>query len=158
AALGILNGYEKSQTIIQEWVGIQNNLGIAYYQKYKQILRNELANEPQKLEEQSQYLELALEVFEAVIKADIRETLPQEWSKAQTNLGKIYSIRLKGEDSGNREQAIVAYQEALKIFNPQQFPQEWANTQNLLGLAYYYRVQGEFPENLEKAIESFRAS
>jgi len=158
SALGILNRYENSQNIIKQWAEIQNNLGIAYYQKYKQIIRNELANEPQKLEEQSQYLELALEVFEAVIKADIRETLPQEWSKAQTNLGKIYSIRLKGEDSDNREQAIVAYQEALKIFNPQQFPQEWANTQNLLGLAYYYRVQGEFPENLEKAIESFRAS
>lgn len=158
SALGILNRYENSQTIIKQWAEIQNYLGIAYYQKYKQIIRNELANEPHKLEEQSQYLELALEVFEAVIKADIRETLPQEWSKAQTNLGKIYSIRLKGEDSDNREQAIAAYQEALKIFNPQQFPQEWANTQNLLGLAYYYRVQGEFPENLEKAIESFRAS
>lgn len=156
--LGVLARYQKSKPIIQKWAEIQNHLGIAYYHKYKQLIRNELANKPRNLEEESQYLELAIEVFKSIIDADIREINPQEWAKAQTNLGKIYSIRLKGEESENKELAIAAYQEALKVFDPQQFPQEWANTQNLLGLAYYHRLQGEFTENLEKAINFFKAS
>jgi tetratricopeptide (TPR) repeat protein len=80
----------------------------------------------------------------------------QDWAPLQVWLGLAYKERLRGDRTGNLEQAIVHYQQALEVRTRQAFPEQWAGTQNNLGTAFADRLQGDRAGNLEQAIVHYQ--
>ena len=95
---------------------------------------------------------------EAALTVYTREAFPQNWAKAQSNLGVAYRKRIKGSRADNIEAAIKAYEAALTVFTRETFPQNWAMTQHNLGSAYNDRIQGSRADNTEAAIKAYEAT
>ena len=72
-----------------------------------------------------------------------REKFPQEWAKAQNNLGSAllsHSRRMPGAEGVRLEvEAVTAFHNALQVYNREQLPQDWAMIQNNLGFALRFR-------------------
>jgi len=58
------------------------------------------------------------------------------WAAIQSNLGAIYSDRIRGERAENLERAIAALEDALTVFTREASPWDWARVQNVLGVTY----------------------
>jgi CHAT domain-containing protein len=62
-----------------------------------------------------------------------RADAPAEWAAAIHNLGRIYSLRLRGRRSTNIGRALAAYRAALEVRSPDSLPHECRLTASLLG-------------------------
>ena len=126
----------------EKWAMIQNNLGVAYYDRI--------------WGEKAENLEQAIAAYEKALQVRTQEAFPEKWAMTQDNLGNAYDDRIWGEKAENLEQAIAAHQKALKVFTRESFPEKWAMTQSNLGNAYKERIWGEKAENLEQAIAAYK--
>ncbi len=144
-------GYEVSllfftkELFPQEWAGIQDNLGFAYYNR----IRSDCVHN----------LEQAITAFNNALQVYTHAHFPQEWARIQNNLGLAYHDRIHGDWVHNLEQAITAFNNALQVYTHAHFPQEWAEIQNNLGLAYcdYSKwINFNKSENLELAILCYK--
>jgi tetratricopeptide (TPR) repeat protein len=101
-------------------------------------------------------VEIAIIGYEIVLTVYTQDTDPKNWAMVQHNLGKAYSLRIRGERADNLEQAIACYHQALEEFTRSRFPVDWAMTQNDLGKAYSERIRGGRADNLEQAITCYQ--
>ena len=76
----------------------------------------------------------------------------------QTNLGRAYHERIRGDRADSSERAIIAYNLALEVLTRAAFPQQWARLQDLLGNAYVERTRGDRESNLERAVAAHEAA
>ena len=125
----------------EEWVGLQNNLGVAY--------RNRIRGD------RAENLEQAIIFYKNVLKVHTREAFPENWAATQNKLGTAYFHRIRGDRAENLEQVITAYELALQVRTREAFPENWAATQNSLGIAYGNRIRGDRAENLEQSIATY---
>ncbi len=97
-------------------------------------------------------LELAILVFNLVLKVYTHENFSEKWARTQNNLANAYTSRIRGERADNIEQAITACELALQVYNREDFSEDWAMAHNNLANAYIDRIRGERAENIEQAI------
>lgn len=76
------------------------------------------------------------------------------WAETASNLGNVYSERIRGERAENLDQAIVAFRHALDAFSEKRQALAWAATMTNLGATYLARLNGDPAENIELAIDA----
>lgn len=178
----------KEQKYPQQWAGIQQNLGHAFYERiaedprqnienaitaYENALKGSDTHSKEWAEVQNslgnayaerlsgdpvENLEKAIQVYKDALTVRTRKAFPEEWAQTMDNLGHAYADRRLGDPAGNIEKAIEAYRDALKVRTPETLPEEWAATQNNLGNAYDQRKSGLRDKNVEEAKKSFEAA
>jgi CHAT domain-containing protein len=137
-------GYEAITTVFtheafpQEWLILQNEMGLAYTNRILGV--------------RAENLEGAIQNFLAALEVCNREAYPELWANLHNNLGNAYLYRANGEREENLEAAIICFLKALEVRNYSTFPRQWATLQVNLGNAYLYRIVGERVENVEAAI------
>ncbi|HBB36215.1 MAG TPA: hypothetical protein DDZ80_15695 [Cyanobacteria bacterium UBA8803] len=180
----VITGYEEATEVLtsesspQEWLTLQNGLGIAY--------RNQGW-----IDKAITTLESALERYSLDV---FRSKFPYEWANIQDSLGNAYHRRSEIQEDKQQElhdvdlaltcykealrntskhkfyewaqtkqnlccvycklgktaEAITCYKQVLEVYTEETFPHEWAQIQHNLGLAYSYQ------NNIDEAIDCFR--
>jgi len=86
------------------------------------------------------HLTAAVQAYNQALEVHTRETLPQQWSTTQNNLGialKDQGIRTGGERGPQLlAEAVAAYRQALEVYTHETLPQQWAQTHDNLAKAY----------------------
>ncbi len=116
------------EDFLENWAGIQTNMGVAYGDR----IRGDRANN----------LEQAILSYENALQIYTRDAFPQDWAKTQMNLGTAYQERIRGDRADNLEQAILSYESALQVHTREEFPQDWARSQMNLGKAENDQIRG----------------
>ena len=97
-------------------------------------------------------MEIAIAVYQEVLKVLTRDSNPESWAAIQNNLGIAYQDRISGDRAENVENAIRSFDLALSVRTKENLPSDWAATQTNLVNAYRNRVIGNKSDNLENAI------
>jgi tetratricopeptide (TPR) repeat protein len=130
----------------QEWIKIQNNLGIIHtFNLYLFISE----------EDQNKEIEKGIVAFQNALEVCPQNNNPIEWADLQDNLASAYAKRMSEDEISNLEMSIFHYQQALQVRTFESYPYEWAKTQNNLGGAYFTysrKIKEGRAENLNKAI------
>ncbi len=130
----------------QEWIKIQNNLGIIHtFNLYLFISE----------EDQNKEIEKGIVAFQNALEVCPQNNNPIEWANLQDNLASAYAKRMSEDEISNLEMSIFHYQQALQVRTFESYPYEWAKTQNNLGGAYFTysrKIKEGRAENLNKAI------
>ena len=106
--------------------------------------------------EKAEFMKIAIEAYEEVLKVRTHDRFPMQYGGTQNNLGAAYSTLAEVEAKAeNSRRAIGAYEEALKVYTRDRFPMDYGMTQNNLGNAYktLAEVEGK-AENSKRAIEA----
>ncbi|MEA5592980.1 CHAT domain-containing protein [Rivularia sp. UHCC 0363] len=103
-------------------------------------------------------MEIAIIGYEIVLTVFTREAFPNDWARAQNNLGNFYANRILGDKSNNIEKSISTYRNALDVYTVEAFPYEWAVTKNNLGIAYRDRILKDKASNIERSIAALEAA
>ena len=141
----------------QQWANTENNLGLALHDEAQGHAAGERGRAL--LEQSAQAFEHTLEVY---TQAD----LPQQWARAQNNLGQVYVFEGRIA-SGDRaialfDQAAHAFQNALQVYSRTDLPQPWASNQLNLGLVYLSEgriaPEGKGMALLKQAVQAFQSA
>ncbi|MCR5855524.1 caspase family protein [Mesorhizobium sp. J428] len=84
------------------------------------------------------WLQRAADIYQAILKEQPRERLPEDWAYTQLNLGSLYHII--GERTGDREalaNAVRSFEGAAGIMTREVAPEQWAGLQMNLGNVHY---------------------
>lgn len=102
----------------------------------------------------------AIDLHNAIIATVARASRPDDWAKAQSNLGNALQLLGARESSSARlEEAVVAYRAALTERTRDRVPLDWARTQNNLGAALWVLGSRESGiDHLEEAAIAYRAA
>jgi len=134
----------------QEWIKIQNNLGIIHtFNLYLFISE----------EDQNKEIEKGIVAFQNALEVCPQNNNPIEWADLQDNLASAYAKRMSEDEISNLEMSIFHYQQALQVRTFESYPYEWAKTQNNLGCAYFTysrKIKEGRAENLNKAILAYK--
>ncbi len=134
----------------QEWIKIQNNLGIIHtFNLYLFISE----------EDQNKEIEKGIVAFQNALEVCPQNNNPIEWANLQDNLASAYAKRMSEDEISNLEMSIFHYQQALQVRTFESYPYEWAKTQNNLGGAYFTysrKIKEGRAENLNKAILAYK--
>ena len=80
-------------------------------------------------------LHRAIACYEAALRVNREDTLPQDWAMTQSNLGVAYGDLPDGDRAANLHRAIACYEAALRVNREDTLPQDWAMTQTNIGIA-----------------------
>ncbi|MUG96475.1 tetratricopeptide repeat protein [Scytonema sp. UIC 10036] len=150
-------GYQIAATVFTRdrsphaWATIQSNIALALCDKPGTAC----AKGDRIRGERADNLELVIHYYNQALQEYKHLDFPDDWARAQVNLGLAYWERIRGERADNIERAIECYRQACTEFTLVRSPQMWARAQNNLGLAYKERVCGNRADNLELAIECY---
>lgn len=103
-------------------------------------------------------IETAIGIYESVLKARPRDTLPESWATAVHALGIACYFRIRGDRAENIEKAIAHLEEAIDVHTRETFPVQWANINRNTATSYLFRIRGNRLENLETAITRMNAA
>ncbi len=103
--------------------------------------------------ERAENLRQARDLYEKVLATYTKESNPQEWAKAQHDLGTIWLEIPDGIKIKNIEKGIGYYKAALTICTREVMPKLWAETTNDLAIAYSEHPGEDRKENIEKALK-----
>jgi len=103
-------------------------------------------------------LEKAIACYEAELHFYTQQEFPQNWAKAQNNLGVAWSDLPTGSRAGNLTKAISCYEAALCVSTETEFPEDWAMIEQNLGAAWWTLPTGDKEANLTKAISYYEAA
>ena len=101
---------------------------------------------------------VAIALYQLVLTALPRNTVPDKWAIVQNCLGNAYCQLPTGDRTANLKRAIACYEAALTVRKPDTAPDDWAKTQNGLGNAYLKLPTGDRVANLKQAIACFEAA
>jgi CHAT domain-containing protein len=100
-------------------------------------------------------VERAIELLQAALEVQTRDTYPEAWADAQNALANTLLQRLRGDPAQNIEEAINAYEAALHVWTRDRNPVRWATMERNLAEAYRLRILGQAETNQEAAIAHF---
>lgn len=106
------------------------------------------------------HAEQRIEAAETLLRIFNRKAFPQDWARAQHDLGVAYWNRTRGDRADNQEKAIAAFEAALTVMTREAMPQEWAQVQRNLGVIHNAgnRIRGDFANNIDRAVAAFEAA
>ena len=131
-----------------EWAESQTNLITLYYAKIKNIKKDDISVNLDKL----------VSICNAVLEIFTQDSFTEKWVIIKNNLASLYCDTPYPNRSNNFELAIDIYNELLGVLKKESFPEQWANTHMNMGIAYDKRVQGERQENFNLAVKAYHNS
>ncbi|GHO90757.1 hypothetical protein KSF_008050 [Reticulibacter mediterranei] len=124
------------------YVGMQNNLGLAYSELQTGNRATNLAR--------------AIDCYQEALRFQTAKAEPYYYGEIQINLGLAYYRMPTGDRIANLTKAIACYQEALRFWTAKTKPQKCAAVHHNLGLAYYSLPTGDRIANLTQAIKHYQ--
>jgi CHAT domain-containing protein len=100
-------------------------------------------------------IERAIELLQAALEVQTRDTYPEAWADAQNALANTLLQRLRGDPAQNIEEAIKVYEAALHVWTRDRNPVRWATIERNLAEAHRLRILGQATKNQEAAIAHF---
>ena len=105
-------------------------------------------------------LEESIRCWKALLTKISMDKQPEEWARANCNLGDaLWALGAREDDTTRLEEAGAAYKAALQVYAREQFPLDWGMAQNNLGtvLATLGKRE-EGTSRLEEAVAAFRSA
>lgn len=100
----------------------------------------------------------SIDKYEAALSVLTKDSNPDEWAIAQSNLGDAWLYHPKSDRAAYVSKAIAAYEAVITVYTKDTHPIDWADTQSSLAAAWETLRTGEKDANIRNAISAYQAA